>query len=114
VLREVAWALAYAHGHTSSIATSSAENILLERGTERAIVMDFGIASAMQTAALDATGQVMGNAHYVSPEQAAGEPVERTQRSLLARHRRLLRTYWPLPFDGETSAEVVAQHLTTY
>src|SRR5450755_2925164 len=89
VLREVAWALAYAHSAGIVHRDVSAENILLERGSERAIVTDFGIASAMETAALDDDGRIMGNAHYLSPEHAAGEPV-----------------------DGETSAEVVAQHLS--
>src|SRR4051812_27119241 len=45
VLREVAWALAYAHGAGFVHRDVSAENIMLEHGTERAVVMDFGIAS---------------------------------------------------------------------
>ena len=113
VLREVAWALAYAHGAHIVHRDVSAENILLERGTERAIVMDFGIASAMQTAALDATGQVMGNAHYVSPEQAAGEPVDARSDLYSLGIVGYYALTGRLPFDGETSAEVVAQHLTT-
>jgi serine/threonine-protein kinase len=111
VLREVAWALAYAHGAHIVHRDVSAENILLERGTERAIVMDFGIASAMQTAALDATGQVMGNAHYVSPEQAAGEPVDARSDLYSLGVVGYYALTGRLPFDGETSAEVVAQHL---
>src|SRR3954463_7127395 len=76
LLREVSWALAYAHAGGIVHRDVSAENIMLERGTERAIVTDFGIASAMQTAAMDADGRVIGNAYYVSPEQAAGEPLD--------------------------------------
>src|SRR5438309_2302005 len=76
VLREVAWALAYAHGARLVHRDVTAENILLERGSERALVTDFGIASAMQTSAVSADGRVMGNAHYVSPEQAVGEPLD--------------------------------------
>ena len=113
VLREVAWALAYAHGAHIVHRDVSAENIMLERGTERAIVMDFGIASAMQTAALDATGQVMGNAHYVSPEQAAGEPVDARSDLYSLGVVGYYALTGRLPFDGETSAEVVAQHLNT-
>jgi serine/threonine-protein kinase len=113
VLREVAWALAYAHGAHIVHRDVSAENIMLERGTERAIVMDFGIASAMQTAALDATGQVMGNAHYVSPEQAAGEPVDARSDLYSLGVVGFYALTGRLPFDAETSAEVVAQHLST-
>ena len=113
VLREVAWALAYAHGARIVHRDVSAENILLERGSERAIVTDFGIASAMQTAALDAAGQIMGNAHYVSPEQAAGEPVDARSDLYSLGIVGYYALTGRLPFDGETSADVVAQHLNT-
>ncbi|MEO8335849.1 MAG: protein kinase [bacterium] len=113
VLREVAWALAYAHGAHIVHRDVSAENILLERGTERAIVMDFGIASAMQTAAIDASGHVMGNAHYVSPEQAAGELVDARSDLYSLGVVGYYALTGRLPFDGETSAEVVAKHLNT-
>ncbi len=113
VLREVAWALAYAHGASIVHRDVSAENILLERGSERAFVTDFGIASAMQVAALDATGNVMGNAHYVSPEQAAGEPLDARSDLYSLGIVGYYALTGQLPFDGETSAEVVAQHLNT-
>src|SRR4029453_15193549 len=76
MLREVAWALAYAHSAGIVHRDVTAENIVLERGTDRAIVMDLGIRRAMRTAALTEDGRVMGNAHYVSPEQAVGEPLD--------------------------------------
>ena len=112
VLREVAWALAYAHGARIVHRDVSAENILLERGSERALVTDFGIASAMEASALGADGRVMGNAHYVSPEQAAGEPLD--ERSDL--YSLGVVGYYALtgrlPFDGATGTEIVTQHLT--
>ena len=111
VLREVAWALAYAHGARIVHRDVSAENILLERGSERAIVTDFGIASAMQTAALNADGQIMGNAHYVSPEHAAGEPVDARSDLYSLGIVGYYALTGRLPFDGETAADVVAQHL---
>ena len=111
VLREVAWALAYAHSARIVHRDVSAENILLERGSERAIVTDFGIASAMQTAALDDAGRIMGNAHYVSPEHAAGEPLDARSDLYSLGVVGYYALTGRLPFDGETSAEVVAQHL---
>jgi serine/threonine-protein kinase len=113
VLREVAWALAYAHGARIVHRDVSAENILLERGGERAIVTDFGIASAMQTSALDDEGRVMGNAHYVSPEQASGEPVDARSDLYSLGVVGYYALTGRLPFTGDTSAEIVAQHLTT-
>src|SRR3954471_15211604 len=113
VLREVAWALAYAHGAGIVHRDVSAENILLERGTDRAIVMDFGIASAMRTSALSADGRVMGNAHYVSPEQAAGEPVDARSDLYSLGVVGYYALTGRLPFDGDTSADVVRQQLTS-
>jgi serine/threonine-protein kinase len=113
MLREVAWALAYAHSAGIVHRDVSAENVMLERGTDRAIVMDFGIASAMMTAALTDDGRVMGNAHYLSPEQAVGEPVDaRSDLYSLGACGFFALTGRP-PFDGSTPEEIVAQHLTT-
>lgn len=112
VLREVAWALAYAHGAGLVHRDVTAENILLERGSERALVTDFGIASAMQTNALSADGRVMGNAHYVSPEQASGEPLDARSDLYSLGITGYYALTGRLPFDGETSADVVTQQLT--
>ena len=112
VLREVAWALAYAHGARLVHRDVTAENILLERGSERALVTDFGIASAMQTNELSWDGRVMGNAHYVSPEQASGEPLDARSDLYSLGVAGYYALTGRLPFDGDTSAEVVTQQLT--
>jgi serine/threonine-protein kinase len=73
VLREVAWALAYAHGRGVVHRDVKPDNILLEAGTGRALVTDFGIAQVGDGAGSESDpGRIMGTAHFMSPEQATG------------------------------------------
>jgi serine/threonine protein kinase len=51
-------------------------NILLENGVERAFLTDFGLARASDDASLTYTGVVAGTPHYMSPEQADGQPLD--------------------------------------
>ncbi len=77
VLREVAWALAYAHGRGIVHRDVKPDNIMLEAGTGRALVTDFGIAHRDGRAGPDTEpGKISGTAHFMSPEQAASEPVD--------------------------------------
>ena len=77
VLREVAWALAYAHSRGVVHRDIKPDNILLEAGTGRALVTDFGIAhrGAPSDPPIGAA-MVMGTAHFMSPEQAASQPLD--------------------------------------
>ncbi len=51
-------------------------NILLEKGVERAVLTDFGLARAADDATLTRWGIVAGTPQYMSPEQARGEPLD--------------------------------------
>ncbi len=51
-------------------------NILLEDGVDRALLTDFGLARAVDDASLTRSGIILGTPHYMSPEQANGEPAD--------------------------------------
>src|SRR5687768_10505315 len=80
LLQDVGYALAYAHGRGVVHRDVKPDNIMLERATGRALVMDFGIARAITAAApaagLTRVGEVVGTPEYMSPEQATGESVD--------------------------------------
>jgi serine/threonine-protein kinase len=74
IAREVATALAYAHGRGVIHRDIKPENILIASGS--AVVADFGIARAVTEAGggrLTETGLSLGTPQYMSPEQATAD-----------------------------------------
>jgi Tol biopolymer transport system component len=79
VLRDVASALAYAHGEGVVHRDIKPDNIILSGGV--AVVTDFGVAKALDVAGQDADkhtltslGIALGTPAYMSPEQASADP----------------------------------------
>src|SRR5262249_41510445 len=86
-------------------------HILLQAGTGRALVTDFGLAKLVEGAAdLTGSGVVVGTVSYLSPEQARGEQVDPRSDlySLGVVAYRMLSGR--LPFDGNTPSRVLLQH----
>ena len=51
-------------------------NILLEKGVERAVLTDFGLARAADDVSMTRFGVIAGTPQYMSPEQARGEALD--------------------------------------
>jgi eukaryotic-like serine/threonine-protein kinase len=74
-------------------------------------VGDFGIARAASSSTMTRTGSILGTAHYISPEQAMGEPVGPSSDlySLgIVLYEMLTGT---LPYDAETPIGIAMKHV---
>src|SRR5260221_462117 len=74
--RQAALGLAAAHGLRLIHRDIKPANILLERGTGRVCITDFGLARAMDADSdLSQKGLLLGTPLYMSPEQVDGKPL---------------------------------------
>src|SRR5438093_1247690 len=111
VLRDVAWALAYAHGQGVIHRDVKPDNILLESGG-RVLVADFGIASVVAGAGALATGEVVGTPEFMSPERALGEAVDARSDLYSLGIVAYFACSGTLPFEGEKATDVLAKQVT--
>jgi serine/threonine-protein kinase len=111
-LEPLAGALDYAHAHGVLHRDIKPSNILLHSdGTP--VLADFGLAKmAGSTRRITSSGMVMGTPEYMSPEQAADEPLgpasDRYSLAVVAYQMLTGR----VPFDAETPAAVLLSHVT--
>lgn len=111
VLREVAWALAYAHAQGIVHRDVKPDNILLEEESGRALVTDFGIASAVQSVEADEPGGLRGTAEFMSPEAARGADIGPASDIYSLGVVGFYALAGQLPFTGSTAAAVLGKHI---
>lgn len=113
ILRDLALALDSAHRDGVVHRDLKAENILIERGSGRAMLTDFGVALLRSLDPVRAdSSRAFGTPHYMSPEQAAGE-LDIDGRSDLYSVG-VLGYYMlsgRLPFDAPTFESLAARHI---
>lgn len=108
LLREMAWALGYAHAQGVVHRDLTLENVMIERDSGRVLLADFGLATARET--VEAQPR-FGTPGYLAPEVIRGEAAS-TASDLYALG---VVTWHALagraPFEAETAAAVLAKHL---
>jgi len=125
ILLEAAGALSTAHESGVVHRDIKPENIMLEGRKRRVLLMDFGIAKAVDPAAaehdgdlkpqpgtLTGTGMTVGTPQYMSPEQASGDfslDHRADQYSLAVVGYQMLTGQ--LPFDGENTRNILYKQM---
>ena len=111
IARQVCEGLAEAHRVGVVHRDLKPSNIMVDdQGTAR--ILDFGIASSLQTKGLTAAGVVIGTAEYMSPEQIAGKEVD-ARADLYALGVILYEMLTGrVPFEGDSALTVGVKHRT--
>ncbi|MEO8140831.1 MAG: serine/threonine-protein kinase, partial [Gemmatimonadota bacterium] len=112
LLQEVAWALSYAHGRGVVHRDVKPDNILIERATGRAMVMDFGIARSVAASGLTQMGETVGTPHFMSPEQAAGDKLDGRSDLYSLGVVAFYAVTARLPFDADSAQAIMVAHIS--
>ncbi len=113
ILQDLAEAVDYAHSQQVIHRDLKPENILFDE--QRALVCDFGIARAIESAAVESfssSGLVLGTPAYMSPEQATGDPVDSRSDIYALGCLAYEMLLGEPPFTGPTPQAVLAKLVT--
>lgn len=115
IVRQIAEALGAAHGHQIVHRDLKPDNIHIDNGAvtgrELIKVLDFGLAKVAGASRLTRKGMVFGTPHYMSPEQASGEPVDH-RSDIYALGVVMYEVFTGrLPFEADSYMGVLTKHL---
>ena len=110
VALQMAEALRAAHERDVIHRDIKPHNILIT-GSGDVKVTDFGIARAAASSTMTRTGHILGTAHYVSPEQAMGEPVGPASDLYSLGVVLYEMLTGELPFDADTPLGIAMKHV---
>jgi len=112
---QIAGALEATHEHGIVHRDLKPENIFLKPEPENpdfVKVLDFGVAKVRNaTANITRTGMVVGTPHYMSPEQAAGQPVDHRSDIYSLGVIMYQALSGQLPFSAESFTDVMTKHM---
>ncbi len=110
ILTQVLSGLGYAHARALIHRDIKPQNIMLTPdGTAK--VTDFGIAKGMSDVTLTEAGFGMGTVHYISPEQARGEPASPASDLYAVGVMLYELLTGVLPFTSDSTVAVALKHL---
>jgi eukaryotic-like serine/threonine-protein kinase len=110
VALQMAEALRAAHDRDVIHRDIKPHNILIT-GSGDVKVTDFGIARAASSSSMTRTGHILGTAHYISPEQAMGEPVGPASDLYSLGVVLYEMLTGELPFDADTPIGIAMKHV---
>ncbi|NLO27585.1 MAG: Stk1 family PASTA domain-containing Ser/Thr kinase [Actinobacteria bacterium] len=109
IATQILEALRFAHRRDVIHRDIKPQNIIVDN-EGRVKVTDFGIARAGSVATMTEAGSILGTAHYLSPEQAQGRPVEAASDLYSLGVVMYEMLTGRLPFDGDNPVSIAMQH----
>ena len=107
---QIVEALRFAHRRDVIHRDIKPQNIIVDNDG-RVKVTDFGIARAGSASTMTEAGSILGTAHYLSPEQAQGQPVEAASDLYSLGVVMYEMVTGKLPFNGDNPVSIAMQHV---